>query len=138
MLAEARRRELLGALGIDVYVPRGTAAGPGAVLVVVCAEPDPRAARTQPLRQILPNALGIDASRILWIPPQAALPPAAACLAFGADSLAARDAQLSTMQQNGGVVAIAGPADTCLAGPDARRALWQALKPIARRLRGES
>ena len=137
MLAEARRRELLDALAIDLYVLRATpAAEQAAALVVVCAEADAQTPRAQHLRQRLPNALGIAAPRVVWVSPDgAALPPAAACLVLGAGPAAAHDAKLSTMRQNGGVIAVADTPDICLSSPGARRALWQALKPVARRLR---
>ena len=137
MLAEARRRELLGALGIDLYVPRGVPAAGRAALVVICAEAGTRSSGGQHLRRVLPSALGVDASRIVWVAQEeAALPPAAACVVFGALPAGAHDAQLSTMRQNGGMIVRAEQADVCLANPGAKRALWQALKPVARHLRG--
>jgi hypothetical protein len=138
MQAEARRRELLGALGIDLYVPRAVPkAGRAAMLLVVCAEADARTSDALHLRRILPNALGVEASCILWMSPEAtALPPAVACLVLGARPPGVHDAQLSTMRQNGEMIAVADKPDACLGSPVAKRALWQILKPVARRLRG--
>ena len=136
MLAEARRRELLGALGIDLYVPRAAPErGCAAVLVVLCAAAVARTPGARHLQRALPNALGVPAPRVVWVAQEEALPPAAACLVLGAEPGSAGDAQLSTMRQSGGLIAVAGKPDVCLGRPDARRALWQALKPVARRLR---
>jgi hypothetical protein len=158
MLAEAQRRDMLAAMGIDVYLLRTNGVGiassidtetapsqtsvdqstpGGAVLIVACAHgADPHSAH---LRKALPLALGIAASRIVWIAPDAsgalAVPQAAAYLALGAELARALGEQLSTMQQMSSVIAVADVPHACLGNGLARRALWQALKPIARYLR---
>lgn len=159
MLAETQRLQTLAAMGIDVYLLRmrgfDTAsasecetamasstpvadAGNAATLVVVCARSeDPHTAR---LHKVLPIALGIAASRIAWIEPDvggrlAAPPPAAAYLALGTELARTLGEQLSTMQQMSSVIAVADAPHACLSNGLARRALWQALKPIARHLR---
>ena len=149
MLAETQRRRLLDVMGIDVYVlraPPASAATPifavaavNEILVVACAR-DPGDAQTARLRAALPLALGIDATRIQWLQASAggALPPppaAAAYLALGAEMPRALGVHLSTMQQNSAVIAAADAPSACLRDGLSRRALWQALKPVARRLR---
>lgn len=154
MLAEAQRLQTLAAMGIDVYLLRtraGVASGETApqeapaagtnallpALVVACAPGVD--ADTPRLRAALPLALGISAARIVWIEPNAAgvlaaPPPAPAYLALGADLARALGEQLSTMQQMSAVIAVADAPRACLGNGLARRALWQALKPIARYL----
>lgn len=157
MLAEAQRLQTLAAMGIDVYLLRTRDAGVPAVantafatdspvgdsksalpaLVVACARSVD--ADTPRLRAALPLALGICAARIVWIEPDAAgalaSPPSApAYLALGADLAHALGEQLSTIQQMSAVIAVADAPRACLGNGLARRALWQALKPIARRL----
>jgi DNA polymerase III psi subunit len=155
MLAEAQRLQTLAAMGIDVYLLRtrscavvgepalslhAPVAGANAAslaVVFACARGDD--ADTPRLRAALPLALGISATRITWIEPDAvgalASPPSApAYLALGADVARALGAQLSTMQQNSAVIAVADAPRACMSNGLARRALWQALKPIARRL----
>jgi hypothetical protein len=156
MLAEAQRLQTLAAMGIDVYMLRTRGAGVPALgasavqaeapvaganalpaLVVACAQGVD--AHTPRLRASLPLALGIAAARIAWIEPDDAgalsAPPAApAYLALGADLARALGEQLSTMQQMSAVIAVADAPRACLGSGLARRALWQALKPIARHL----
>jgi hypothetical protein len=159
MLAEAQRLQTLAAMGIDVYLLRTRGAGVPAVanaalatdspvgdsksvlpaLVVACARSVDADTHTPRLRAALPLALGISAARIVWIEPGAAgslgVPPAApAYLALGADLARALGEQLSTMQQKSAVIAVADAPSACLGNGLARRALWQALKPIARHL----
>ena len=157
MLAEAQRLQTLAAMGIDVYLLRTRGAGVPEIgettlqadapvagasaslpaLVVACAQGVDAA--TPRLRAALPLALGIAATRIVWIEPDAAgalaAPPAApAYLALGADLARALGEQLSTMQQRSAVIAVADAPRACLGSGLARRVLWQALKPIARHL----
>jgi hypothetical protein len=154
MLAEAQRLQTLAAMGIEVYLLRAHGAAvvgetalqaqaPAAdanmlpALVVACAAD----AATPRLRAALPLALGISTARIVWIEPDAAgafvsPPPSPAYLALGADLARALGEQLSTMQQMSAVIAVADAPRACLGNGLARRALWQALKPIARHLRG--
>lgn len=160
MLADAQRHDLLAAMGIDVYLlrtrdvapasatdraaapspPAVVQAGAGDVAVVVACAPGADA-HAERLRKALPTALGIAASRMRWIQPDAGgtlvLPAAAAAayLALGADMARTLGAQLSTMQQRSAVIAVADAPQACLRNGLARRALWQALKPIARHLR---
>jgi hypothetical protein len=160
MLAEAQRLQTLAAMGIDVYLLRapdaavanvargeiapvsqaavGGAASAQPALVVACARDVDAHARR--LRASLPLALGIVAGRIVWIEPDAtgalpAPPTAPAYLALGADLARVLGEQLSTMQQMSAVIAVADAPNACLGSGLARRALWQALKPIARHLR---
>ena len=160
MLAEAQRLQTLAAMGIDVYLlrTRGAAVGEAAAeagaplqapladanagslaLVVACAQSGD--ADTPRLRAALPLVLGISATRIVWMEPDAvgalaSPPPAPAYLALGADIARALGEQLSTMQQNSAVIAVADSPRACMSRGLARRALWQALKPIARQLHG--
>ncbi len=163
MLAEAQRLQTLAAMGIDVYLlrTRGAAGGGEAAaeaglplqapvaeakaeslaLVVACAQGGD--ADTPRLRTTLPLVLGISATRIVWIEPDVAgalapPPPAPAYLALGADVARALGEQLSTMQQKSAVIAVADAPHACMDNGLARRALWQALKPIARRLHGRT
>jgi hypothetical protein len=147
MLHGDERQRLLHAMGIDVYVLRAAplaadtasaAANAGATaLVVACARDDARA--RERLRTLLPHALGMPTDAIVWIEPDAAgalpEPPAAtAYLALGADMPRALGAQLSTERQMAALIAAADAPSACLSNSLARRALWQALKPLARRL----
>jgi len=143
---DSERRRLLHAMGIDVYVLRAAPsvdrvsvgsedAAHGCALVVACA----RDAARERLRALLPRALGLAPDAIAWIEPDAAgvlpePPPAAAYLALGADMPRALGAQLSTERQMAALIAAADAPSACLGSALARRALWQALKPLARRL----
>jgi hypothetical protein len=154
-LDETQRRALLQAMGIDVYLLRGGRAGESAHhsagveaavasaasnevdLVVASAADSARDAATQRLRALLPLAIGVPAERIRWIIAGAggALPepPAAhAYLALGADMPRALGANLSTMQQMSATIAAADDAAASLGNGLSKRALWQALKPLAR------
>jgi hypothetical protein len=156
MLAEAQRLQALSAMGIDVYLLRTRGARVPAVGETLQAEAPDAEANTLPpalvvacahgvdadtprLRAALPLALGISAARIVWIEPDgsgalASPPSAPAYLALGADLARALGEQLSTMQQMSAVIAVADAPRACLGSSLARRALWQALKPIARQL----
>ena len=159
MLAETQRLQTLAAMGIDVYLLRTSGVGAasridnetapsqtsvepsmsGAIaLIVACAHGVD--SHSVYLRKVLPLALGMAASRIVWIEPDAtgalaAPPPAAAYLALGTELARTLGEQLSTMQQMSSVIAVADAPHACLGNGLARRALWQALKPIARHLR---
>ena len=153
MLASDERQRLLHAMGIDVYVLRagpaaadaaGSAAPTGesaTALVVACARDEARA--SERLRSLLPHALGLRPDAIAWIEPDARgelpEPPAAgAYLALGADMPRALGAQLSTERQMAALIAAADAPSACLRNGLARRALWQALKPLARRLQNSA
>lgn len=162
MLAEAQRRTVLAAMGIDVYLLRTRDVGTASVadretanfsqapvadsiqadiaLVVACSHSVSADAFTKYLRAVLPLALGVVTSRIHWIETDVAgtlvaAPPAAAYLALGTELARTLGAQLSTMPQMSSVIAVADAPQACLGSALAKRALWQALKPIARHLR---
>jgi hypothetical protein len=159
---DAARLHLLEAMGIDVYAlrtrneaavgARGASTAPSAAdddtaaqgaprLAVVCARGVRDEARLVRLFKQLPQTFGVAAATIGWLEIDAAGElagpiEAPAYLVFGAAMARALGAQLSTMQQNTAAIAVtAEPA--LLPGTAAdKRALWQAFKPIARRLRG--
>jgi hypothetical protein len=165
MLAETQRQTLLAAMGIDVYllrtrdvgsvrgvgretakpvqvpsIPAADAAQENIALVVACSRCAGDDTHTARLRAALPLVLGISAGRIGWIETDAggvlaAPPPAPAYLALGSSLARALGEQLSTMQQKSSVIAVADAPQACLGNALAKRALWQALKPIARHLR---
>jgi len=165
MLDEGRRLQVLAAMGVDVYQLRGmrdaasdTAAAPaagvgeiaGAValdaasvsVVAVCARgarADPKLAR---LFAQLPRSLGIGAAQLAWVELSAdgtlsTLPDVRCYLFVGSTIARAGAAQLSLTQQNQATIAVSTEPQELLAGPPARRALWQVIKPLARRLRAE-
>lgn len=165
MLAETQRRTVLAAMGIDVYLlrqrdtgtkrkvdreiaePTAAAQIPAAdampakvALVVACSRSVGDDAPMSRLRATLAFALSIPTPHIVWIETGAsgtlASPPVApAYLALGTELARALGEQLSTMQQKSSVIAVADAPQACLASALAKRALWQALKPIARHLR---
>lgn len=152
MLEPRQRQAMLAAMGIDVYLLRqdasGTAdaapaapsAGDDAGLVVACAHRSGDDAHAARLRRLLPLALGVDAARVHWIEADAAgqlapVPAARAYLALGAEMPRALGVQLSTKQQMSATIAAADGAAASLRDGLSRRALWQALKPLARALR---
>jgi hypothetical protein len=154
MLAETQRQTMLATMGIDVYLVRerggiADAAKPAAAdltdataidLVVACAHAVTAERLTARLRTALPLALGASATRIRWIETDpdgtlAAPPKARAYLALGAELPRALGEHLSTMQQMSTVIAVADAPQACLRDGLAKRALWEALKPIARHLR---
>jgi len=164
MLDEGRRLQVLAAMGVDVYQLRaardaapdiatapapgvresvGAGVGAAAVAVVaVCAHGARADLRLARLFAQLPRSLGIDAARLAWIemPPDGALPtlPDVHCYLFiGTAAARAGAAQLSLTQQNQATIAVCAEPKELLAGPSARRVLWQAIKPLARRLRAE-
>lgn len=109
-------------------------------LVVACSSSVDADACAAYLRKVLPLALGVGAGRVRWIETDvagtlAAPPSAPAYLALGTQLARALGEQLSTMQQKSSVIAVADAPRACLSSALARRALWQALKPIARHLR---
>lgn len=144
MLAEAQRLSMLQTMGVDVYRLRGgdapnagAAVGAGeASVAVIC----PRAASAglARFRDQLPRALGLGAERVRWHEAGGAdiAQDAAAYLAIGSEAARALGVQLSTMQQNNSVIAATAEPAALLRDAAAKRALWQALKPVVRRLRG--
>lgn len=153
MLEERQRNAVLASMGIDVYLlrtraaqltqavePDDAAAREATRLVVACAQGAGESTHGARLRTLLPLALGIPAARLHWIEADAASelpepPSAAAYLALGAEMPRALGAHLSTMQQNAATIAAADAPSQSLRDGLSKRALWQALKPLARRLR---
>jgi hypothetical protein len=145
---DAARLRMLEAMGVEVYALRVRASAPAASiapgtaprLAVVCARGVRAEARLACLFKHLPQTFAIAAEAIQWIEADAngelrAAPQAPACLVIGGAMARALGAQMSTAQQNSATIAVtAEPAQLPGSAAD-KRALWQALKPIARRLR---
>jgi hypothetical protein len=146
---DAARLSLLEAMGIDVYALRARAAAPASApaqrtqprVAVVCARGIRADARLARVFKHLPQTLGVAPAAIEWLEADAdgklaVATEAIAYLVFGAAMARALGVQLSTMQQN--TAAIAVTADPALLPGTAadKRALWQVLKPLARRLGG--
>lgn len=158
-MMDARRHAMLEAMGVEVLALRtrvdahadacmsaddaiaSPPAGGHARLCIVCAHgvrSEPRLARL--LAQIA-RALTLAPAAIGWIEASASgslpAPPAApAYLVLGAAIAPRFGAQLSTTQQNAAVIAVSEAA-TLPGAAAGKRALWQVLKPIARRLAAE-
>ena len=145
MLAETQRREMLATMGVDVYVLRDAPApvpmrAADIRIAVVYDEDDARHSNMTVLRKALPFALGCNAACIDWLPISAMdaatpLPPATAYLLLGAQVAGAAKVRIDKSRHDELTVAVADAPGSSLAHALARRALWQALKPIARRLR---
>jgi len=140
MLAEAQRASMLQIMGIDVYRLRATIAPAAAdaarqlaaAIVVIGAN----AAVPAHFKLQLPRALGVAAPRVHWCDIGATIADdAAGYVAIGTEAARALGAQLSTMQQNRSIIATTAEAPALLGSGAAKRALWQVLKPVARRLR---
>lgn len=147
MLADVQRRELLAAMGIDIYVLRSSAAAAtdaqrddASNEVVVMCRYDPlenvHAAR---LRSCLPAALGIESRRIRWLhcrDPERLpeLPAARACLILGTELVDAVRPRIAANPSQATMIAVAGAPDESLRDASGRRALWHALKPLRRHL----
>jgi hypothetical protein len=149
MRDDARQLQVLAAIGIDVYRLRSMPAGAAAcadaasaapALVVACAKGDrSRADSARWLSQIL-RALGATDETTTWVEtaPGAALPAvpdAPAYLMIGSDVARACSAQMPLQRQDRATIAILADIGDLGGGATQRRALWQALKPLARRLR---
>ncbi|MBS0589062.1 MAG: hypothetical protein JSR65_00310 [Proteobacteria bacterium] len=160
-MIDATRLRLLQTMGIDVYLPRtpaasglagfpsvGSAGGVtaasgvqgGVALVVVRPSAMRDAARFAHFFQHLPRALGIDADAIAWRDVDAEghvadVIQADSYLVFGAAAARALGAQLSTAQQGAATIAVTAESAQLLGSAADKRALWQTLKPIARRVR---
>jgi hypothetical protein len=142
MLAETQRLSVLQAMGIDVYrlrpadapASRDEAAASDAIVAVI-GRRDAIPAR---LPAQLSRALGIAAQRLQWCEMGGARLPenAAAYVVIGTEAARSLGVQLSTMQQNATVIAATAEPAALLRDGAARRALWQILKPVARRLHG--
>ncbi len=139
-MVDAQRLRILMAMGVDVYALRSQAPAAAAPrLVVVSAQGVRRDTRLARLFVQLPHALGLASAAIDWLEADAhgalcAPPRAPAYLVLGAQMARSLGVQLSTMQQNSSAIAVtADPAQLPGSAAD-KRALWQALKPLARRL----
>ena len=154
MLDDGRRRELLAAIGIDVYCLRGTVgaveearpdygaapATAAARAVIACPESVRHDARLARQLAQLVRALGLDAAEAAWVETDgdslnSALPEVSCYLMLGAAAARACSAQLSLAQQSAATLALAGEAAAAFGDAASRRALWQTLKPVVRRLR---
>jgi hypothetical protein len=152
MLDEARRLEILAALGVDVYVLRDAPPpAPPALavpdeparqlspprLVVACAP----AARIewQPRCTQLVRALGLAQDAVTFLSAGAAVAPpvpeAPAYLMLGAEAARACSAQLPLARQQSAAIAVVDDSAVRARDGAGKRALWSALKPLARRLR---
>lgn len=159
MLDDARRLDVLAALGIDVYRLRAadpvpsqppSSAGAGNAragsadlpvrMVIACAETARRDARlARRLGQVV-RALGVDEAAVAWVEGAAdgsfaALPPADTYLMFGGEAARHGAALLPIDRQNSATIAVTPDPAEMMRDGAARRALWQTLKPLARRLR---
>lgn len=156
-MIDASRLRLLEAMGVDVYALRARAepqpagqtqqsrddsdAAQALRVAVVCAKGVRADARLARLFKHLPQTFGTHAQTIVWLDAGAdgelaAAAEAQAYLVFGAAMARALGAQLSTMQQSTATIAVTAEPAQLPGGAADKRALWQALKPIARRLRG--
>jgi hypothetical protein len=149
MLAESQRRDMLAAMGIDVYLLRGAqanradSAAPISVnewLVVAASDAVMKSTQCAQLRKSLPSILGLTTDRIRWLAADAensfdSVPTANAYLVLGAPLARSLGAHLSATQQNAAVIAVADEPALSFGSAMSKRALWQTLKPIARRAR---
>ena len=156
MLDDASRLYVLAEMGIDVYRLRSAPglapapaeaaldpAGAASATLIVVSSPGVRAdGCVSLLLKQLPRVLGISASSLAFIDAGqngqvAALPPAPAYLLLGAACAQACAAHLTLTQLDAATLAVIGnPADS-LRDASGKRALWQVLKPLARRLRAD-
>lgn len=152
---DAARLHMLEAMGIDVYALRARAPSPAAAsvseanaasannssrLAVVCAQGVRGDARLVRLFKHLPQAFGISSGAIDWIEADANdeladMADVPAYLVFGAAMARSLGAQLSTMQQSTATIAVTADPVRLPGTAADKRALWQALKPLAHRLR---
>jgi hypothetical protein len=146
MLADTQRRDLLTAMGIDVYVlraaeaSRAAATTPSDWLIVAASDAALKSPQCIQFRKTLPAVVGLPSERIRWISADGDkgfddVPRANAYLVLGAALARSLGAQLSATQQNSAVIAVADEPAQSFGSGMARRALWQTLKPIARRAR---
>jgi hypothetical protein len=157
-MLDSEHLRVLAAMGVDVYAlrtetfapamdaPAPTGVSAEAVaprVVVVCAQNVRRDARLARLFAQLPQALGVPGSAVGWLEADAAgsfisTPSTPAYLVLGAAMARALGVQLSTMQQNSSTIAVTADPAQLPGGAADKRALWQALKPLAQRLRGQA
>ncbi|HEX4482020.1 MAG TPA: hypothetical protein VH082_14485 [Rudaea sp.] len=142
MLAEAHRRELLSAMGVDVFVLRAASAATVHAdanadwLVVAASAETQKSTQCAQLRKTLPTMLGIPSERVRWMAGETNdIPDAAAYLVLGAALAREFGANLPAVRQQSAVIAVADEPAASFTGAMAKRALWQSLKPIARRAR---
>jgi hypothetical protein len=149
MLAESQRRQMLAAMDIDVYVLREVQAvraesrapkSHGAWLIVAVSDVAMKSTQCAQLRKSLPSLVGLTDDRVRWIVADEAssfdtVPSAEAYLVLGAALARSLGAQLSATQQNAAVIAVADEPAISFGTAMSKRALWQTLKPIARRAR---
>jgi len=155
MLDDGRRLEILAAIGIDVYTLRAPArvgaapseAAPassgaactGSRVVIVHARGARAGGNGKPALMPILRALGVDEAQARWVEitgdhPAGALPDLPAYLMIGATAARAASQHLTLMQQQQATIAVTPEADAMPRDAAAKRALWQALKPLARRL----
>jgi len=150
----AQRQQFLEAMGVTLYRRRGAVAAVPAMSmdVVTSAEPVFATDSAMPAlvmvgrredrvrAAVVLQALAIKESAVQWIDATAeklsALPPeAAAFIAIGEAMARPLGAELSTeLQQRAYIVVTAAPSQW--RGASGKRALWQVLKPLRRRLAG--
>jgi hypothetical protein len=150
---DARRAGILAAMGVEVYRLRAhdapalqpieapDAANDMVRVLVICAKGDRNESRLTRLFAQLPRAFAVDASAIASCEADAngelvAPPPATAYLVLGSAMARSLGAHLSTLQQQQSVIAVTAESAQLPGGAVGKRALWQALKPIARVLHG--
>ena len=138
MLADARHA-MLSAMGVDVYVLRAPSESVDSSadwLIVAASADTQKSTQCAQLRKTLPAMLGVPGERIRWIGAETNdVPRAAAYLVLGAALAREFGANMPAAQQRAAVIAIADEPASSFAGGVAKRALWQSLKPIARRAR---
>ena len=126
-------------MGVDVYVLRAAAESVDASadwLIVAASDETQKSTQCVQLRRTLPAMLGVPAERVRWIGADIGeVPCAAAYLVLGASLAREFGANLPADRQKAAVIAVADEPSTSFNGGMAKRALWQSLKPIARRAR---
>jgi DNA polymerase III psi subunit len=151
MLDESSRLQVLAALGIDVYRLRTVGAqdpesdsvlalGHSARLAVACAGTARRDARLARRIDLAIRAIGVDSAQVAWAESAAgatfdSMPPADAYLLCGAAAARVCSALLPLDRQNSSAIAVSAEPAEWMRDGNAKRALWQALKPLARSLR---
>jgi hypothetical protein len=152
MLADARRLALLDAMGVDVYRPRAKPSfesqrgstsisqndAGSARIAVLCA---PHARTSNSFFAKLHGILGMGAENLVWIENDSSqsfqIPERIdAYLIFGTQRARALGEKLSTMEQMETVIAIVDDMPPTSMSVENKRALWRAMKPIVRRIRG--
>ena len=109
-------------------------------LVLACAPGARRDARAAASLARILRAIGSSDAAAAWVEvgagtPARAVPLAAAYLMVGADAARACSALLPLAVQDAAAIAVIADPAVAAADAAAKRALWQSLKPLARRLR---